>query len=195
MSAALEPIASGALRSPRARQSRKDRKKIPTISESVSQSKYNGTVSRIGVEPFLWIDGLGEVRFSYRSVKKLPKTGKPYLQVGDVVECRITVTLHTRKAVSVRLLRAANGTPIEEVPTTSDVGTDLLLAPKQGAPPGSDGDADESDADSSSDGMPPLLSSVSLSEAEDFRDPFTGAATPTSSPPDEQISLPSKADA
>eukprot|EP01063_Lacrimia_lanifica_P008390 TRINITY_DN1543_c0_g1_i1.p2 TRINITY_DN1543_c0_g1~~TRINITY_DN1543_c0_g1_i1.p2 ORF type:complete len:432 (+),score=128.63 TRINITY_DN1543_c0_g1_i1:40-1335(+) len=68
---------------------------------------YSAEVIRIGVEPRLLVHGMGEYRFAYRNVQKRPREPRPYLNVGDRVECRLTGTTPP-KAVSVRLVARAS---------------------------------------------------------------------------------------
>ena len=70
------------------------------------KERYRAVVTRIGEEPMLQIEQVGEFRFAYRNVKKKPGDPRPFLQVGDEVECRLTQSVPT-KAVSVRVLQQA----------------------------------------------------------------------------------------
>ena len=87
--------------------------------EEPSKQRYKAVVTRIGGNPMLSIDSLGEFRFAYRSVKKNPgETGpRAFLQVGDEVECRLTERQPV-KAFSIKVMRQVASTPpeLEEAP-------------------------------------------------------------------------------
>ena len=80
---------------------------VPATETRGMKERYHALVTRIGEEPMLDISGVGEFRFAYRNVKKKPGDPRPFLQVGDLVECRLTKSTPT-KAVSVRVLRQAS---------------------------------------------------------------------------------------
>ncbi|KAJ9455222.1 hypothetical protein DIPPA_28549 [Diplonema papillatum] len=71
---------------------------------SKRKDRLRAVVTRIGTEPLLKIEGGGEIRFAYRNVKKKHGDARPFIQVGDNVECRLTKS-NPPKAVSVRLMK------------------------------------------------------------------------------------------
>ncbi|KAJ9455221.1 hypothetical protein DIPPA_28555 [Diplonema papillatum] len=81
-----------------------DQDKGSDPQESSKKDLLRAIVTRIGPEPLLQIEGVGEVRFAYRNVKKKHGEARPFIQVGDNVECRLTRS-NPPKAVSVRLVK------------------------------------------------------------------------------------------
>ena len=74
------------------------------------KERYRAVIMRIGDEPLLSIDSVGEFRFAYRNVKKKPGESRPFLQVGDEVECRLTKSAPP-KAVSLRVTKQIQQQP------------------------------------------------------------------------------------
>eukprot|EP01063_Lacrimia_lanifica_P020500 TRINITY_DN2779_c0_g1_i2.p1 TRINITY_DN2779_c0_g1~~TRINITY_DN2779_c0_g1_i2.p1 ORF type:complete len:327 (+),score=91.63 TRINITY_DN2779_c0_g1_i2:79-1059(+) len=91
-----------------------------TVNRCVSDEKYVGRVTRVGEEPALYIDGVGEFRFAYRNVKKRRTETKPIVLMGDMLECRLTTSDNVKavalRVVTKRLKAEAEGSPEEEPP-------------------------------------------------------------------------------
>ena len=90
------------------------KEQVVEVNESKTDDKMRerqrAIVTRIGTEPLLMIEGVGEFRFAYRNIKKKPGESRPFIQVGDEVECRLT-TADPPKAVSVRVMKKADSKP------------------------------------------------------------------------------------
>eukprot|EP00755_Sulcionema_specki_P014058 Sspe_Gene.55669::Locus_30610_Transcript_1_1_Confidence_1.000_Length_1033::g.55669::m.55669 len=72
----------------------------------------------------LTIEGLGEYRFAYRSVKKKRSEPRPILCVGDIVECRLSKSTPP-KAVSIHVIHQENiltEIPSDDMSPPSDSG-------------------------------------------------------------------------
>eukprot|EP01063_Lacrimia_lanifica_P008516 TRINITY_DN15584_c0_g1_i1.p1 TRINITY_DN15584_c0_g1~~TRINITY_DN15584_c0_g1_i1.p1 ORF type:complete len:234 (+),score=27.29 TRINITY_DN15584_c0_g1_i1:56-757(+) len=97
----------------------------PTAQQALTKALYRATVIKVGEAPLLEIEDGQKFRFAYRCVKKQTLSlkgapmhgnrttthGKPMIEVGDVVECRLHLTPQSRKATSIKWLHRADGSP------------------------------------------------------------------------------------